>query len=130
MHYHELRYFPKIFIIDTDRGDKEIKFIIDNNDSDKKETAENEEDNIVDNNDKSENENDIKRAGQCTYGKELSAFDEEIWNQRYYCKYEHFHLIYSNAKGYKKVDSMDSKQENGSHLIREFTKVLLKNTNK
>ena len=49
---------------------------------------------------------------QCFGFAELRS-DEKIQNERYSCKCSHFRTIYPNVKGYEKVDSADSKQENG-----------------
>ena len=133
----ELRNLPKIFIIDTDRGDEEIKMTtVDNDNTDKEIDDAKTKDNtntkqkIHEINDSKENKENTDSASQSVsvsvshYGKELSSSDEKIWNQRFYCKDEHFRIIYTNVQGYKKVGSIQSKQEKGSHLIRAFTKIV------
>ena len=125
----ELRNKPKIFVIDTDRGDKEAKLMI-NSQYCAKEDAKT--DNNINKDDKKDNDTrkkedsnsnyDVEKKSESNFGKELE--NEEIWNQRFYCKEDHFRVIYSNAKGYKKIDSKIKKKEKGSHFLRWFTKVI------
>ena len=135
---------PKIFIIDTDRGDKEIKLTLNeslkaakkesstNPKQEKIEEKEKEKENEKETKNKYENEKtkEIKSSSGINinvksvthFEKEIDIDSEEIFNQRYYCTDDHFRVIYANGKGYKKIDSETN--EKGSYLIRSFTKVI------
>ena len=126
----KLRNKPKIFVIDTDRREQEIEYFSVGNDDNNDNDSDNDNakkciiKEIRQKMDKSENKNSADEDSKDSKEKKESEDDKELWNERYYCEYSDFRLIYSNAEGYKKMDSINSKEEKGSFLIRAFTKVV------
>ena len=120
-----LRGKPKIFIIDTDRGNEEAKLHLRSiNVEDKKEmkieTTTDKKLNATEKEKEKEKETEKENKSE-DISKKLDVSNEEIWNERYYCKFDNFRIIYSNTKGYKKNDLHTNKK--GSCLIRAITKV-------
>ena len=124
-----LRYKPKIFIIDCERGDKKQLLVNQNvNFNDQASDSDNQSNNNGNNNSNNNTDNNDKENDNTDVENNNKEHDNSKFNNRkYYMKDDHFRKIYATPEGYT-IGPYNSKK--GTNLIYCFFKVSpqLKNT--